>query len=579
MPTRPQRILPRLAVTTRDGLGLVTDAFLNPEDGPAPAVVLRTPYGRNVPTLLRLAQKLSQEGVCAVLQDCRGRYQSPGSYDWACEEDDTYDTLRWVAEQPWSNGRVGLVGMSVTSNPNCFVAGSPPPGVEVAAMVSVMGSISHHATVYSGGALTLHWALPWSVMMDSRHMGRNTWQKLPWEEVFRRLPLRDATGGHIEAPELWGRMASSAAYDEGWARFDARPRLERLTVPTLHLSGWLDFMLEQTLGSFAIMAAASPPGRQRLIVGTWDHGSLFESFGAKPSTPTSGPGIDLLEAIVAWFRRWLLAAGEAADAGPPVLLNVQEDASWIGTTAYPPAEAEVVAWYLTSGGRAGTDPEDGALVREPPGEVKCDTFAYDPEAPVPTVGGALWPFPAGGLVPGPLDQAEVERRPDVLVYTSAPLDDDLYVVGPVVVDLWASTSARDTDFTAKLVDVDALGAPRIVQDGIVRGRFHRSLSAAGAAGAGAAEEPLEPHRPYNFTISLPGTARRFRRGHRLRLEIASSNFPKFDRNLNTMAPMADAVVGMVVQQMVFHGGYMASRIRLSVIPRERVEMLRAAPST
>lgn len=573
---RAKRILPRLSVLTRDGVSLCTDIFLNAIDEPAPTIVVRTPYGRNLPTLLRMASQLIQEGLCVLLQDCRGRYQSQGHYDWAREEDDTYDTLRWIVEQPWSNGRVGLMGMSVTTNPNCFVAARPPPGVTVAAMVSVMGSISHHATVYSNGALTLHWALPWSVMMDQRQMGRNTWQKLPWAKIFPRLPLRDATAGHIETPEYWTQMLESPAYDEGWKRFDARPILTSLAVPTLHLSGLRDFMLEQTLGGFAAMASASPEGHQKLVVGPWDHGSLFESFGAQSAASTSagGGGIDLLELIVAWYKRWLIGPGDAAqaDTGPPVLLHLSEDGGWIGTSAYPPPEAETLDFYLASGGRAGADLDDGALVREPPIDMKCDAFTYDPENPVPTVGGALWPFPAGGIIPGPLDQTEVEERPDVLVYTSAPLDDDLYAVGPIVVELWASTSACDTDFTAKLVDVDPLGVPRIVQDGIVRGRFHASKSGA------SAPELLEPHRPYCFVILLPATARRFYKDHRVRLEIASSNFPKFDRNLNTISPCANGTVGMVAQQMVFHGGAMASRLRLSVIPRAHVELLRRNPS-
>jgi hypothetical protein len=568
---RSQRILPGITVKTRDGFALSTDVHLNPVDAPAPTVIVRTPYGRNLPTLLRMASRLCQAGFCVLLQDCRGRYKSQGQYDWLREEDDTYDTLCWVAEQPWSNRRVGLYGMSVTANPNYFVAAAPPPGVVVGAMVAVMGSVNHHRTAYNGGALTLHWALPWSVMMDSRHMGRTTWQRLPWAEVFQRRPLRSATEGHIETPEIWLQMIASAR-EEPWAS-DATRCLDRVSAPTLHLSGWNDFMLQQTLNAFQAMAGSPAQAPQKLVVGPWDHGTLFHAFGTQTSAaPTeSAAGVDLLELIAGWFSRWLAGEGppQSNEPDPPVLLHLAEDGGWLGAGTFPLDEAETVDLYLSSGGRAAGSSGDGLLLRDAPPRTGYDTFTYDPDNPVPTVGGALWPFPAGGMVPGPLDQTEVEQRADVLVYTSEPLGDDLYVVGPVVVELWAATSARDTDFTAKLVDVDRSDVPRIVQDGIVRGRFHRTLDR---------EELLEPHRPVRFTILVPGVARRFRSGHRIRLEISSSNFPKYDRNLNVAAAPADATTAMIARQTVYHGGEMASRLRLAVIPPARIPALRATPA-
>lgn len=564
-PQRKQRILARVPVATRDGVALCTDVFLDADDEPTATVVVRTPYGRNIPTLLRMAQRLTQSGLCVVLQDCRGRYQSKGEYDWSREIEDTEDTLRWIVEQPFSNGRVGLCGMSVTANPNCFVAANPPANVRVGAMVSIMGSISHHATVYSGGALTLHWALPWSVMMDPKQMGRTTWQKLPWREIFRRAPLQRATDGHLDMPIYWARLIAAAAEDETWAKFDARPLLSQHDVPTLYLSGWGDFMLKQTLDAFQTMSSARPPHAQQLIVGNWDHTTLFESFGAqagaaKPAGRTGA--IDLLEVVADFYARHLREVPPSPPAErPPVVLSLLEDGRWLGFSSYPPVEAEIVDWYLASSGRAGTDLQDGRLVREPPTEAHHDAFAYDPESPVPTTGGALWQFAAGGIVGGPLDQAAVEERPDVLVYTTEPLEDDVHVIGPVRVELWASSSARDTDFTAKLVDVDEFGVPRIVQDGIVRARFRRSPSV---------EELLEPNRPTLFSIGIPDIARRFLRGHRLRIEISSSNFPKFDRNLNTAQPNVEAAASAIAQQVVFHGGEMASRLRLSVVPAGRI---------
>jgi putative CocE/NonD family hydrolase len=200
----------------------------------------------------------------------------------------------------------------------------------------------------------------------------------------------------------------------------------------------------------------------------------------------------------------------------------------------------------------------------------CDRFLYDPQDPVPTIGGAIWPFSPLRLKPGQSDQSAVEERGDVLVYSGDPLPEDLTVVGPLEVELWAATSARDTDFTAKLVDVDPSGAARVVQDGVIRGRFHADPAQEGL---------LELHRPYRFAIDLQAVAYTFRAGHLLRLEISSSNFPKFDRNLNTAADAFSGTASMVARQTVFHGGEMASRLRLPVLPPSALEALRWHPGT
>ncbi|MEM8996427.1 MAG: CocE/NonD family hydrolase [Acidobacteriota bacterium] len=575
---RLQRILPRQIVPTRDRVELCTDVYLTQYEEAVPTVVIRTPYGRNLPLLMQIALRFSAAGMAVVLQDCRGRYQSGGTYDWQREEDDTYDTLAWIAEQPWADGRVGLYGMSITAHPNFLVSVSgPPEGIEIAAMVSVMGTVSHYDTFYRDGALVLHWALPWFTMADEQERGRSTWQELPWHDKLRQLPLESMSTGTESGAEIWSRMLAHPQQGPMWRELDANHRIGGLAVPTLFLSGWSDFLIGQAVEGYQV-ASEGAPVDHRMVVGPWDHKTIFNSFGA--AAEKFKTDVDLLGVIVDWFTDRLIVDGaRAAGSGirvasgaerTRVQLYLENGDGWLGSPTFPLPGTDVRSYYLSSGGGANTRDGDGELRETPPANLGRDTFTYDPDDPVPTRGGAVWPFPAADLQAGPADQSDIEDRQDVLVYVSEPLEDDLDVVGPIEVEVWVSTSAQDTDFTAKLVEVDAFGVPEIVQDGIVRGRFHASL-----------EEPehLQPHKPYKMRIPMQSICRRFQQGHQIGLEVSSSCFPKFDRHLNTSGDWIKASVGMVAQQTVFHGGAMASRLLLPVVPADRVEEHRIPPST
>lgn len=558
------RILTQLGVPAADGTELATDVYLPERAVAAPAVLIRTPYGRTGPLLMRLALRLAAEGWCAVLQDCRGRYGSGGSFDLLSEAGDSRAALRWLGDQPWCDGQVGLVGISISGLPNLMVAAEPPgDGARVRALVNVMGAVDYHGMCYHGGALVLHWALPWITMMGSINMGRTGWQQLDWHRVFRHLPLAEAiveTGGNAE---FWRLVVEYPDYGGFWRQLTATPGLGRVQVPVLHLAGRRDFMLDQTLLAYDALTASPEAGEQRLIIGPWDHRTVFATAGAEQRG-------GVLDQLVGWFGRWLeTETGELRTAAARSVSVHVENAGWLEADAFPPPSVEPRQRWLLSGGRANGAAGDGALVAEPPAALGHDAFDYDPDRPVPTVGGAVWPFPAAGLLPGDADQAEVEAREDVLVYTGEPLAEELTVVGPVELILWAATSGRDTDFTGKLVDVDPAGAARVVQDGVVRGRFREGRDR---------QQLLEPQTPYRFAISLGVVAHRFRAGHRLRLEVASSNFPKFDRNLNSAEPPHLATRSMVARQTVFHGGRMASRLRLPVVSRAAWETLRVAPA-
>ena len=565
--TERPRILARQMVETADGARLCSDVYLPEVEQARPAILVRTPYGRSVPLLMQLALQLARAGFCAVLQDCRGRHRSSGAYDLLCEEGDSRSTLRWLASQQWCDGRVGLVGISISSLPNLLVAARPDAGESrIVGLVNIMGAIDYHLMCYRGGALLLHWTLPWTAMMGSAH-GIADWRGLDWRQTFRHRPLLEAARQTGASDELWRLIVSQPCYGGFWESLTTADGLEGL-APVLHLSGWQDFMLDQALLGWSQLSGRPGVDRHRLIIGPWNHRTLFSETAAP--TVTDG-GLSLGEVLVWWFGRCLGKAGPRAGSGfslddrPPVLLHVGGADAWLGATAFPLPEAQSESWFLTSAGRANGSAGDGRLVRRPAVQQGMDVFDYDPADPVPTVGGAVWPFGPGGLVPGPADQSEVERRADVLVYSSEPLAQDLAVVGPVRLELWSATSARDTDFTGKLVDVDARGAASWVQDGIARGRFRNRRDA---------EELLEPQRPYRFEIALGATAHLFQAGHRLRLEVASSNFPKFDNHLNSAEPFHTATAAMVARQTVFHGGELASCLHLPVLPPAALAALR-----
>jgi uncharacterized protein len=257
-----------------------------------------------------------------------------------------------------------------------------------------------------------------------------------------------------------------------------------------------------------------------------------------------------------WFDYWLKGVENGVMEEPPVRIFVMGDNRWRSENEWPLARTQYKRFYLHSGGAANSLAGDGILTPEAPSEEPVDAFVYDPRNPVPTRGGGLCCWQSA-LPPGPYDQREVESRPDVLVYTTTILDDDVEITGPLEVHLWAATSAPDTDFTAKLVDVGPCGYPRNIQDGIIRARYRNSLTQA---------EPIQPGEIYEYTIDLGATSNVFKAGHRIRLEISSSNFPRFDRNLNTGHSIGNDTDMRRALQTVLHNAECPSNIVLPIIP-------------
>ena len=539
-------------IPMRDGVRLSADLYLPADRARVPAILERTPYNKEL-DITPLAQAFVDRGYAVVVQDVRGRYESEGVFaPLEQEPNDGDDTLNWMARQPWCDGKIGMIGGSYRGIVQWKVATLNNPYLK-AIFPIVSGWDDYRDRFYSeGGAMKLGGRLEW--------MAENL--KVPgyqpnFDKYVLHLPLRTADIAATGRPSrMFQEAINHPAFDSFWRAISVRERIRSVRIPVFAIGGWYDNFVESDLDAFSALHKAS--GMNRVIIGPWPHNMYYEfqdvDFGADSKVP-----VRTLQ--LAWFDRWLMGKDELALAGPPLKIFVMGSNKWREESEWPPAEARPVALYLASGGRANTLEGDGTLTDRPVEHSARDGFVYNPRDPAPTRGGAVCCNPR--VLPwGPMDQRPVERRKDVLVYTGKPLESDLEAIGPVEVTLYASTSAKDTDFTAKLVDVFPDGSARNLTDGILRVRYRGSLEKP---------ELAKPGEVYKLSIDAGVTANVFLRGHRIRLEISSSNFPRFDRNPNTGGRLADETKPIAATQTVYHDRSHPSEIRLLVMPPEARE--------
>jgi putative CocE/NonD family hydrolase len=570
-------------VPMRDGVRLATDIFRPNAPGRFPVLVTRGPYGKDsyVENPNHSIWFFPKHGYVVVSQDCRARFESEGDYYNPVfqEAQDGYDTVEWAARQPWSNGRVGTTGQSYLGATQYALAtcNPLPPHLQVMAPVSASSDFHQSWVYHTGGAMEWGWMVPYAI-----HKGRNTLARhnrtglLPLMDEYVlppdnfAQPLRDQWYRHLPLNDWTERLKEAAPYfqeyidheQDGpyWWRVNLLRHLESITVPMFHVSSWYDIFLEGALNGFQAMRerGGSDLARrgQKLLVGPWAH---IRPYTAPTSGETGdidfGPEarIELHEHLLRWFDYWLKDIDTGIMSEPPVYIFVMGENRWRAEHEWPLARTHYTRYYFHSDGPANTRHGAGALSTVPPGDEPADTYHYDPRDPVPTRGGNTLIIPQGVA-----DQGSVEDRPDVLVYTSMPLERDLEVTGPIKVHLFAASGCIDTDFTAKLVDVRPDGYAQNLQDGIIRARYRTSASETSF---------LKPGNVYEFVIDLWATSHVFRAGHRLRVEISSSNFPRFDRNPNTGAPLGQDSRLEVARQTVFHSAAYPSRIVLPIIPR------------
>jgi putative CocE/NonD family hydrolase len=542
-----------LVVPASDGVGLATDVYLPDESGAFPVVFTRSPYDkRQFKTYL--AEPLVRAGYAVVMQDVRGMNGSEGTFiPFIHEKQDGLDALDWIAAQPWCNGRIGMWGPSYVGF--CALILAPENHPNLKAVVNVSGWGNTQELVSPGGAMHLMHGLPWTLSGQIR--GQGSLRDIDWPSAFRHIPVTDIpsslgiqSGPWEGAVRLFSgdMLQRVAAMDGGYSS---------VTAPTLHMTGWYDFVARHALDAYeGVDAATDTP--QKLIVGPWRHDQQWGDetrVGDEDFGDASIMGIDNVVALSQrWFDRWLRDDhGFATEK--PVRLFVMGSNDWQEFDRWPPRNVRYRKLYFT---RESADGLGGRLTTSPPSAAGSESFVFDPMDPVPTSGGANSHFFAATL--GVRDQRSVEERPDVLVYTSAPLEQDLTIVGPLQAVVHAATEGRLTDFTAKLCDVRPDGYAAILEDGIRRGPD--DLVDRGG-------DLMEPGKVYRFTIDMGATAIRIGKGHRLRVEISSSNFPKFSRNPNTGETPEEATEFVKVRQTIMQSPDEPSFIVLPVL--EEVE--------
>jgi hypothetical protein len=534
-------------IPMRDGVRLSANIFLPSERGRFPAILERTPYGKGA-DIASNYQAFVERGYAVVAQDVRGRYESEGVFDPLRQEAaDGDDTLNWIARQPWSDGKIGMIGGSYRGIVQWKAATLENPHLK-AIFPAVSGWDDYLDRFYStGGAMKLGNRLEWM----AENLKVSGYQP-DFSKYVLHLPLRTSDVAATGRPsEMFQDALNHPAFDSFWRSISTREQIRKVRVPVFAVGGWYDNFVQSDLEAYAALRKAG--GLNRVLIGPWPH-SMSYRFEGVDFGPDSQVPIRALQ--LEWFDQWLMGKDAPLMARPPVKIFVMGSNRWREEREWPPAAARTRAFYLRSGGKANTLAGDGALVESPARQNAPDLFTFDPRDPAPTLGGAVCCNPR--VFPwGPFDQRPVERRRDVLVYSTKPLKEDLEAIGPVQVTLYASTSVRDTDFTAKLVDVLPDGYARNLTDGILRLRYRNSLEKP---------EPASPGQIYRIAIDAGVTSDVFLKGHRIRLEISSSNFPRFDRNPNTGGRIADETRLLKAAQTVYHDRARPSQLALMVMP-------------
>lgn len=552
----------------RDGVVLSADVWRPDAEGRFPVILLRTPYSNNSPSEDKVGRFYAARGFVYVAQDCRGRYDSGG--DWlpqTAEGNDGYDTVEWCASQPWSSGKVGMRGLSYMGYTQWTAAGANPPHLTCLFVYGSPSDFFLDICSHMFGTLYLMDSFTWAVMVDSRT--NQDISLYDWgDESLSRLPLITLDESFGRNIPHWKEWLAHPVYDDYWRSQGLRNLYGNVTVPAVSVTGWFDDCQMGSLVNYAGVVAGGGSAlareNQHLIIGYWQHRGPYPGYVAYTAMGDMdfGPGaaFDMESFELRWFDHWLKGCDNGVEREPKVKIFIMGENLWRNENEWPLARTQYTPYYFHSGGDANTLYGDGKLDTVLPAEEKPDSYEYDPADPVHSLRGGKGA--RGGISADPIDQRPNEKRKDVLVYTSGVLTEDLEVTGPVKVILYAASSARDTDFCAKLVDVHPNGSAYNVcypAIGILSARFRSGTTKV---------ELIEPGEIYRYEIILPPTGIVFKKDHRLRVEISSSDFPLYHRNLNTGLDPYTSTEMVVAGQTVYHDTEHPSHILLPVIPRQ-----------
>lgn len=538
-------------VAMRDGTRLATHVFRPRAEGRYPAILMRTPYGKPDENYGD-AKRYTAAGYAVVVQDCRGRGKSEGTWDpFKHDPSDGFDTQEWVGQQPWCNGEIGTTGGSYVGWTQW--ASAPQASRYLKAMVPIVPFGDVHADIaYPGGALQLALLMGWGSAVGGVSLNSESLDK-----AYHHLPLRTFGEQFEKKVPYLNDWVAHPGYDDYWKQRGIDRRYADVTVPSLNIGGWYDIFSKTTIDLMDRVRESSRDRTARrnqfVIMGPWAHGVGVRKVGELDFGPQAA--LDIGDFQFRWFEYWLQGHETGVQEWPAYYLFVMGRNEWRGEHEWPLARTQFTSYYLHSRGHANTLGGDGELSTTQPGEEPCDKFSYDGDEPVPTLGGNN----LVGVPIGPFDQSSAEQREDVLIYSTPPCEQEVEITGPIKLVLHAASSALDTDFTAKLVDVHPDGKAYHLCDGIVRARYRH--------GNDRPAELLQPGQPEKFEIDLWVTSNVFLPGHRIRLEVSSSNFPRFDRNPNSGQPFGTDTELLTAQQTVFHDTARDSHLVLPIIPR------------
>lgn len=583
------RLEPSIMIPMRDGVKLSTDLYFPAEaKGQLPAVLLRTVYGKNKTFgWSGVYQLLVEQGYVVVIQDVRGRYESEGSYVVAeHRREDSYDTVDWLISQGWSNQKVGSAGCSYLGETQVILAAAKHPNHVAAVPMSAASGFYMPGRAwqsFSGGVFELAQTAGWFAASGSQlfygppaHIDRGQWFKTPQSRLFKMAPEVDfaaylellsslPTHSLLERAQLppseYKSWITSAPDGKFFRNKDLAKRSDTFNVPSLFMDSWYDYGPAETIEMFKTFQrnAQSEQARnnQFLIIGPGTHCDYTEStddaiVGARNLGDAS---LNYSALQLQWYDYWLKGKENAITEMPHIQYYVMGKNQWRNSEVWPLASTNYQKWYLAGKGKAQSRTGDGLLSLNLPDNDSRDSYVYDPADPVPSLGGHTC-CTGSDTEAGGYDQSEIELRQDVLVYTSPELIHGFEVTGELKAVLYVSSSALDTDFTVKLVDVYPTGEAYNIQEGAIRMRYRNSLSDS---------QLIEPGKIYQVEVALNVTSNYFAAGHKLRVEISSSNFPRWERNLNTGGNNYDETNWKTAQNTIYHSANYPSHLVLPVI--------------
>jgi putative CocE/NonD family hydrolase len=536
-------------IRMRDGVELSADVYRPDTTGKFPCILNRTPYLKSSELTLTFARLFASHGYAFVAVDVRGRGDSPGTFvPYRQEGQDGYDAVEWCATQPWSTGKVGTIGGSYNGKTQWLTAIEQPP--HLTTMIAMVSPSDPFVEFPTGEQIPLE--ASW-YYVTSGHVLQNM-DAVDWPALTWHLPLLTMDEAIGRSMPQWRELFNHTHLDSFWEQERYQNKFDRVQVPVLHLSGWYDDEQIGTPLNFIGMTtkgAASVRKNQKLLMGPWPHAVNSKS---KLGEVDFGPSaiINLNQTMLRWFDAWLKGTDNGVKSEAPVRIFVMGSNQWVDEQEWPMARTRYTDFYLHGSGPANSLYGSGALSTDKPQSEKSDHYTYDPDAPVPFI-----TEPSFAQIGGPDDYRPVERRDDVLVYTSDPVTHDTEVCGPIKVTLYAASTATDTDFTAKLIDVWPNGFAERLSDGIVRARFRNGMEK---------EELIQPGAIYEYRIDAWNTCQMYQPGHRIRVEISSSAFPKYPRNLNTGESLGKSTKRLTAQQTIYHDAEHPSHVTLPIVP-------------